>query len=96
MCAGQVGVSGSARIGSNSLLGGQVGIGGHRTVGEGARLAGKAGVIGDVPPGAEWFGYPARPRREVLKSHAHLQRLPKLVERVAELERRIAELEGRS
>jgi len=94
MLAGQVGIAGSARIGDRAMLGGQVGIGGHRTVGAGAQLAGKTGVIGDVPPGEEWFGYPARPRREALKRYALLARMPRMLERLAALEARIAALEA--
>ena len=95
MLAAQVGIAGSARIGSRVLMGGQVGIGGHTQVGDGARLAGKTGPFGDVPAGAEMLGYPGLPRREALKQQALLGRLPKLVERLAELEERLARLEGR-
>lgn len=94
MLAGQVGIAGSARIGDRAMLGGQVGIGGHRSVGAGAQLAGKTGVIGDVPPGEEWFGYPARPRREAIKRYAMMNRLPKLFDQLAALQARVAELEA--
>ncbi len=93
MFAAQVGISGSVRIGSRSMFGGQVGVGGHLTIGEDVRLGGMSGVIGDVPPGAEWWGFPARPKSDVLRNHARVQRLPRLEDRVKQLERRIEELE---
>jgi UDP-3-O-[3-hydroxymyristoyl] glucosamine N-acyltransferase len=56
-------------------------------VGKGARIAAQAGVIGDVPDGATYSGYPARPHREALRASASLFRLPELRRRVRELER---------
>ncbi len=89
----QVGIAGSTRIGARAILAGQAGIPGHVTIGAGARIGAQAGVFGDVPPGEDWTGYPARPRRESLRTLAEVQRLPKLVERVRELEERLGRLE---
>src|SRR5439155_19502676 len=58
---GQVGVSGSCKIGRRAVLAGQVGVADHVTIGEGAVLMAQAGVAGDVPPAQVWTGYPARP-----------------------------------
>ncbi|MEP6832240.1 MAG: UDP-3-O-(3-hydroxymyristoyl)glucosamine N-acyltransferase [Gemmatimonas sp.] len=77
--ASQVGIAGSARIEDGVQMGGQVGLQGHVTVGAGAILGGQAGVLGDVPPREFWSGYPARPHREQLRSHAAVARLVKLV-----------------
>ena len=74
---------------------GGIGINGHIAIGGGARIAAQAGVFGDVPAGAEYLGWPARPRAEALRRYAHVERLPQLQERLKELERRIAELEDR-
>lgn len=90
----QAGISGSSRIGSRAVLGGQVGVSGHTTVGEGARVAGGSGIFGDLAPGGEYLGWPARPRREALKRIAMASRVPKLIERVEELERKLKALEG--
>jgi UDP-3-O-[3-hydroxymyristoyl] glucosamine N-acyltransferase len=68
----QVGVAGSTRIGDGAVLAGQVGVAGHLRIGDGARLAAKSGVTGDVPAGADFGGYPARPHREWLRSNAVL------------------------
>jgi UDP-3-O-[3-hydroxymyristoyl] glucosamine N-acyltransferase len=75
-------------VGAGAVLAGQVGVGGHLNIGAGARLAGQAGVIGDVPPGAEYSGYPARPHREALRAQGALFRLPELMRRLRRLEQR--------
>ena len=81
----QVGIAGSARVGDGCVLAGQVGIAGHHTIGDGARLAGQAGVFGDVPAGETWSGYPARPHREALRSHATLLKLSGMIKRLERL-----------
>ena len=77
--ASQVGIAGSARLEDGVQMGGQAGLQGHVTVGAGATLGGQAGVLGDVPAREFWSGYPARPHREQLRSHAAVARLVKLV-----------------
>jgi UDP-3-O-[3-hydroxymyristoyl] glucosamine N-acyltransferase len=73
--AAHTGVSGSVTIGDGCQLGGRVGLADHLTVGDGARLAANAGVIGNVPAGATWAGFPARPRMQWLREMATLARL---------------------
>lgn len=85
----QVGVAGSTELGDGVQVGGQAGISGHLTVGDGARIGAQAGVIGDVPPGADYSGYPARPHRKALRASAALFRLPELLERLRVLEERV-------
>jgi UDP-3-O-[3-hydroxymyristoyl] glucosamine N-acyltransferase len=72
--AGQTGLAGSVTVGPGALLGGKVGVGDHLVVGAGARLAGGSGVTSDVPPGATFGGYPARPRVLWLRAMAWLTR----------------------
>jgi UDP-3-O-[3-hydroxymyristoyl] glucosamine N-acyltransferase len=62
-----------------------VGLAGHFTVGRGARIAAQSGVMADVPAGASYFGYPARPHREALRGVAALYRLAKIVNQLEEL-----------
>jgi len=81
----QVGVAGSVRLEDGVILAGQVGVSGHHTIGTGARLAAQAGVFGDVPAGATWSGYPARPHREALRAQAALFKLPGLLRRIERL-----------
>lgn len=89
MIAAQTGLSGSTAVGRGVLMGGQCATAGHLRVGDGARIGGQAGMIGDVEPGAELWGTPARPRREVLREIAELRRLGELRRRLLELERRL-------
>jgi UDP-3-O-[3-hydroxymyristoyl] glucosamine N-acyltransferase len=90
----QVGVSGSTRVGRRAILAGQVGVAGHLTIGEGARVGAQSGVTQDVPAGEDWFGYPARPKSQTLRTQALAHRLPELVARVRALEARLEHLEG--
>jgi len=94
LCA-QVGIAGSATVGDGSVLAGQAGVNGHIRIGAKARVGGGAGVFGDIPDGAEYVGFPARPRVEGLQAMAAGLRLPRLMERVRELEQRLRELENR-
>ncbi len=91
--AAQTGVSGSTRVGAGVQMGGQVGVGGHLSIGDGAQIAGQAGVTGDVEPHGVVMGFPARPRREFLRTAALQARLPRWVERLKELEERVEALE---
>lgn len=96
MIVAQVGVAGSVEIGERAQVGGQAGIAGHLTIGDGARVAAQAGVIGDVPPGATYSGYPARPHREAMRASAETFRIRELRGRVRELEDALRELERRT
>jgi UDP-3-O-[3-hydroxymyristoyl] glucosamine N-acyltransferase len=83
----QAGISGSTRTGRFVTLGGQAGIKGHLTIGDGATVAAQAGVFGDVPAGATYSGYPARPHKESLRAQASVFRLPAFAKRLLQLER---------
>ena len=85
----QVGISGSTRVGDGAVLGGQVGVQGHIEIGAGAKIGGQAGVISDVPAGATYSGYPARPHREAMRVQAASFRLPELLKRWKEMERAV-------
>ena len=85
----QVGVAGSTRIGSGVTLAGQAGIPGHLEIGDGATIAAQAGVFGDVPAGATYSGYPARPHKESLRAQAALGKVADLLRRVRALEDRV-------
>jgi UDP-3-O-[3-hydroxymyristoyl] glucosamine N-acyltransferase len=76
--AAQAGFSGSIVIEDNVVIGGQVGVGEHARIQEGVMLGGQAGVLPKKVlrgKGAAFWGTPAKPLREYLKSLAALARL---------------------
>jgi UDP-3-O-[3-hydroxymyristoyl] glucosamine N-acyltransferase len=69
----QCGISGSVTLEDGVVLGGQVGLSDNVRIGEGAMIGAKSGVLSDIAPGERWFGYPAMPSREFLRSMAILR-----------------------
>ncbi len=76
--AAQTGVSGSVTIKDGAVVGGQVGIGDHATIESGVVLGSGSGVLSHKTVrggGVVFWGRPARPLKEYLKSLAILARL---------------------
>lgn len=71
----QTGLSGSVTLEDQVILGPRTGIIPHVTVGKGAMLASRSTVYEDVPAGAVWGGFPARPKRQWLREVLTLQKL---------------------
>lgn len=92
--AGQVGISGSSRIGKNVILAGQVGIANHLNIGDNARVGAKSGVAQDVPAGETYSGIPAFSHREWLRVQPIIKKLPELSQEVKELKKRLDQLES--
>jgi UDP-3-O-[3-hydroxymyristoyl] glucosamine N-acyltransferase len=92
----QVGIAGSTRIGKRAILAGQAGIAGHAKIGDGARVGAQSGVAGIVPDGEDYFGSPARPRGEALRSVMLVAKLPELNSRIKDMAKRLAALEAAS
>jgi UDP-3-O-[3-hydroxymyristoyl] glucosamine N-acyltransferase len=84
-----VGIAGSTVIGRGVTLAGQAGVPGHLEIGDGATIAAQAGVFGDVPAGATYSGYPARPHKEALRAQAALGKVSDLLRRVRALESKL-------
>lgn len=94
LIASQVGIGGSTKIGNGVILGGQVGVRDHAQIGDMARVGGQGGVIGDVPPGATYSGYPARPHAQKLREQACVSQLPESVKQIREMQQRLEALEA--
>jgi UDP-3-O-[3-hydroxymyristoyl] glucosamine N-acyltransferase len=67
---GCVGIAGSSHVGNRVILAGGSGMIDHRQVGDDARIGAGSVIFADVPAGAAWSGYPARPHREFLRGVA--------------------------
>ena len=85
----QVGIAGSTRVGSYVVLAGQVGLAGHLKIGDHVTISAQSGVMDNIPDGEKWFGYPARPDRQMKRQLIAVQQLPELIRRVRELEQQL-------
>ena len=83
----QSGISGSTVLGKGVTMAGQSGLPGHLHIGDGAIVAAKSAPIGDVPAGATYTGFPARPHKEFLRAQSGLYKLHELFKRVRALEK---------
>lgn len=77
MCA-QVGVAGTTTLGNGVVAAGQVGIVGHLHIGNGVQMGAQSGVTCNIPDGQAYFGTPARPMKEMLKTLAVQNKLPEI------------------
>lgn len=91
----QAGIAGSAELGNGVVIAGQAGLKDHVAIGHGATLAARAGAIGDVPVGAVYSGFPARPHREQLRTQAMISKLPEMQKTIEELRKEVRRLEER-
>ena len=91
--AAQTGIAGSTKIGSGCMIGGQVGIVGHLDIADNTKIQAQSGMIKSVKEvGTAWYGYPAIPYRNYMRSFAAFKNLPELLTRVKELEKELATL----
>lgn len=92
----QCGISGSAKLGNYVTLAARVGIAGHIEIADRVTVGGKSGVISSITePGGTYFGYPAKPMKETLRTEMRIKKLGGLLNRVKDLEKRLEELDGK-
>ena len=69
--AAMCGVAGSTKIGEHCIFGGQVGVAGHLTIADNSSFGAQSGVISNIKkPGQQFFGTPAIPYMEYMRSYA--------------------------
>ncbi|MFZ4714528.1 MAG: UDP-3-O-(3-hydroxymyristoyl)glucosamine N-acyltransferase [Bacteriovoracaceae bacterium] len=72
---GQVGLSGSGKVGDYNIFAGKAGMGPDTTLGKGVQIAAGGMVSQDWPDGSIIAGHPARPLNEWMKGLATLRKL---------------------
>ncbi len=87
--ASQTGLSGSTRIGSRVTIAGQCATSDHTSVADDIVLAGRTGVMGDLTEPGTYFGAPARPYGDVIRSMALTLKLPEIYSRIKDLEKKV-------
>ena len=77
LCAAQVGLAGSTKLGRNVVMGGQSATAGHLEIGDFATIAGKGGVTKSLEGGKTYAGFPAIDHKMWLKMQAKIAGLIK-------------------
>jgi len=75
LITGQVGLSGSTKLGRNVVMGGQSATAGHLEIGPFATIAARGGVTKSIPGGKVYAGFPLMEHKKWLKLQAMLSRL---------------------
>ncbi|RUM46124.1 MAG: UDP-3-O-(3-hydroxymyristoyl)glucosamine N-acyltransferase [Hydrogenimonas sp.] len=75
LITGQVGLSGSTKLGRNVVMGGQSATAGHLEIGPFATIAARGGVTKSIPGGKVYAGFPLMEHKKWLKLQAILSRL---------------------
>jgi UDP-3-O-[3-hydroxymyristoyl] glucosamine N-acyltransferase len=91
----QCGIAGSSELKDYVVLAGQAGSVGHVTIGTGVVLAARSVAAKDLDVPGEYFGFPARPKRDELKGQAALRKLPELLKEVQRMRKEIEEIKKR-
>ena len=69
--AAMTGIAGSTKIGEHCIFAGQVGIAGHLTIADNTSIGAQSGLISNIKkPGQQYFGTPALPYMEYMRSYA--------------------------
>jgi len=91
--AAQSGVAGSTKIGPHCQIGGQVGFVGHLDIAKGSKFQAQTGIGSSIKkPDGAYFGYPAMPYNDYVRSYGVFKKLPELYRTIARLERELEAL----
>lgn len=74
---GMCGIGGSVVMEDGVILAGHVGVQDGKRIGARATISAKSGVMDDVPAGEVWFGTPAGPHKDQMRSFVALRQLSK-------------------
>jgi len=77
LITGQVGLSGSTKLGRNVVMGGQSGTAGHLEIGPFATIAARGGVTKSIPGNKVYAGFPLMEHKKWLKLNAMLSKFLK-------------------
>lgn len=76
--AAMCGIAGSTKLGEHCILGGQVGIAGHLTIADNTSFGAQTGLISNIDkPGQSYFGTPALPYMDYMRSYAMFKKAGK-------------------
>ncbi len=76
--AAMSGIAGSSKVGEHCIIGGQVGIAGHLTVADNTSFGAQTGLISNIKqPGQSFFGTPAIPYMDYMRSYAAFKKAGK-------------------
>ncbi len=93
--AAQAGFAGSSKIGNNCMIGGQAGFVGHIQIADGVKVQAQSGINKTIKEeGSAWYGSPALPYNDYLRSYAAFRRLPDMMKKMKQLERELKALKG--
>ncbi|HHM21464.1 MAG TPA: UDP-3-O-(3-hydroxymyristoyl)glucosamine N-acyltransferase [Bacteroidetes bacterium] len=88
--AAQAGIAGSTTIGHYCRIGGQAGFVGHIEVADHSQVQAQSGVAASLrQPHKAWYGSPALPYKNYLKSYAVFKQLPELYKKICDLEHKL-------
>lgn len=83
--AAQAGIAGSTKIGKKVRMGGQSGTAGHISIADGVTVLAKGGVAQSIDKKGEYFGAPARPKRDSFRIEAVIPQLPEMYKELKRL-----------
>ena len=94
LVAGLVGIAGSVKMGDGVVFAGQSGVADNIDIGDGVMIGARSAVLHNVAAGRQVWGTPAVDKKEAIRMHGMVKRLPKFVEQLKQLRIRIEKLES--